>query len=500
MLRDTLTSWTTSGVDVMPVVGTLRGYGEALMGTVSARALEGMGVYGGYDFKGDPQNVKKSFEAHIKRGRKVRMRDAPGRIWYGWDKIAGASDLSTRIAVYNSVLEATGNEAQAALEALEVINFSRKGASPVIRYLTAVVPFMNARIQGLDVLYRGSKGEISDWGKQARRKNFYFRAATIVALTAAYHLYHSQSDEEDDPWYHNAPEYIKDNYWIIPPTWVGMSKNSPAIRIPIPFEVGVLFKVIPERIMSLIDGSSDGRETWNSLGRHTFSTLNFNPIPQWALPVVEGVFNHSIYRGEPILSYWDQKNEGWLADPEYASPFAIMLSESVDKQGGRISAQKIDHIFRGYVGTLGSYALMAADSAGRIAAGIPERPTRRLDQWPVIGRFLQENEGRGPIQTFYDLYEELDIFNTTLNNLKRREDFRGEDYLRKSRANLEMHAEQIKILKTQLDGLRTFKKQIQWDTQASPAAKRRALDGVARLSNEVLSGIKDLRTKALVRR
>jgi hypothetical protein len=63
-----------------------------------------------------------------------------------------------------------------------------------------------------------------------------------------------------------------------------------------------------------------------------------------------------------------------------------------------------------------------------------------------------------------------------------------------------MHAEQIKILKTQLDGLRTFKKQIQWDTEASPASKRRALDGVAKLSNEILSGIKDLRTKSLVRR
>jgi len=188
MLRDTLSSWTTSGVDVLPVVGTLRGYGEALMGTASARALEGMGVYGGYDFKGDTENAKKAFEAGMKKGRKFRMRDAPRRIWDGWDKIAGASDLSTRIAVYNAVLEKTGNEAQAALEALEVINFSRKGANPIIRYLTAVVPFMNARIQGLDVLYRGSRGEVTQWGQQARRKRFYFRAATMVTLSAIYYM------------------------------------------------------------------------------------------------------------------------------------------------------------------------------------------------------------------------------------------------------------------------------------------------------------------------
>ena len=278
-----------------------------------------------------------------------------------------------------------------------------------------------------------------------------------------------------------------------------MSKNSPAVRIPIPFEVGILFKVIPERIMRLIDDSSDGRETWASLRRHTFSTLNFNPIPQWALPVVEGVMNHSIHRGERILSYWDEKNEGWLADPEYAAPFAIMLSKAADKQGGRISAQKIDHVFRGYAGTLGSYALMAADSGGRIAAGIPERPTRRLDQWPVLGRFLQENQGRGSIQTFYDLYNELDIFNTTLNNLRRRGDYKGEGEYIRYRANIEIYAKQIKDLKTQLDELRTFRRQVQWSTHTTPDSKRKALDEVDRLTNQILSGVKHLRTRALTR-
>ena len=209
--------------------------------------------------------------------------------------------------------------------------------------------------------------------------------------------------------------------------------------------------------------------------------------------------NHSFYRGRPILSYWDGKNEGWMADPEYASPFAIMLSKGADKQGVRISAEKVDHIFRGYVGTLGSYALMAADSVGRVAAGIPERPTKRLDQWPVLGRFLQEEQGRGSIQTFYDLYQELDIFNTTLNNMIRRQDYKGEDEYRRSRINLALHAKHIKDLKKQLDELRTFRRQVQWDSRSSPDGKLRALNEVDRLSNEILSGIKSLRTKGLER-
>ena len=84
--------------------------------------------------------------------------------------------------------------------------------------------------------------------------------------------------------------------------------------------------------------------------------------------------------------------------------------------------------------------------------------------------------------------------------MRRREDFRGEDYYRTSRANLEMHAEQIKILKAQLDELRAFKNQVQCDRQSSPDARRNALGTIAEITNDVLFGIKDLRNKALVRR
>ena len=74
-----------------------------------------------------------------------------------------------------------------------------------------------------------------------------------------------------------------------------------------------------------------------------------------------------------------------------------------DKFNVQWSPEKIDHLMRGYTGTLGSYALMASDSIMREAAGMPERASRRLDQYPVLGRFLQEQEGSGPVQAFYDI-------------------------------------------------------------------------------------------------
>ena len=499
MLRDTLSSWVTSGVNVTPVVGTLKGYGDALMGTSSAKALIASGVVGGYDFKGDSKNVMKAFRKHMKLKSPVRHPFVS--MWNALDSISGASDSSTRIAVYNRVLKETGDETRAIVEALEVINFSRKGASKAMRYLTAVVPFLNARVQGLDVLYRGAKGDIASVDKAKRRKRFYFRALMIVSLTAAYHMAQNAGDEEDNPWYHNAPEHEKDNFWIIPPTWFGGTRDSLAFRIPIPFEVGILFKVIPERIMQLIEGSTDGREIGEASVRHLTTTFNLS-FPQWFQPAFEGMINHSFYSGRPVVSYWQGRNEGWMANPESASPVAIALSEALDEDlAVRVSAQKIDHVIRGYIGTLGSYALSMADSVARNAIDLPDRAAKSAHEEDVIRRFLQEPEGKGPLQTFYDLKTELDIFTQTMNSLTEGGDLNRADKYQLSRLNLEMHRPVIEALREEITALRLFRKQLFNDRSLTPEEKRDSVEGVDRQINELLHShnIKKLRTEALTR-
>ena len=501
MLRDTFSAWTTSGVGspvVGPnVIGTLKGYGQALLNSSSAAALEASGAVGGYEFKGDPKNSIKAFRKHLRMKSPHRY---PIRSMWEWaNKISGASDTATRIAVYERVLKETGDETAAIIEALEVINFSRKGASSAIRYLTAVVPFLNARIQGLDVLYRGSTGKMTPRMDAAtRRRRFYFRAAQIVALTIAYKM--ATGDEDENPWYHNAPEYIKDNYWIIPPTLFGMDvgPETPAYRIPIPFEVGVLFKVIPERIMRLIDGEADLTQTRESALRHLTTTFNVS-FPQWFQPILENMTNHNWYAGRPIVTYWGQRNESWLADPEYVSPLSLALSEALnEKMRIRWDAEKIDHMIRGYTGTLGSYALMAADSVMRNAANIPDRADRRLDQQPPMARFLQEQQGRGPVQAFHELYNELDIFNNTLKTLSETDPSKATGYLR-SRKNLAVYKDAISDIKEQLDGLRQFRRQVQADRGMSSERKKEMLMDIDKLSNEIVSNVTDRRSEILRR-
>ena len=489
-------------------MGTLRGFGEALLGTSSAKAFEASGAVGGYEFKGAPKSALAAYRKHARLKHPTKsIRNATSMFWdQTWgrlDRMTASSDTAARLAVFNRVLKDTGGDMTSAIvEGIEVINFGRKGANPIVRYLTATIPFLNARIQGLDVLARGGTGTVTGRTIQAKRRlSFYLRALMLVGVTAAYHM--SKGDEEENPWWYNAKEHEKDNYWILPPTIFGVDTGpeTPAIRWMIPFEVGVLFKVVPERIMQLIDGQTDFREATRSALRHTTSTFNFLPVPQWMLPALETTINYDFFRGRPIVTYWQNKNEAWLADPEYTSPLAIEMSRALDeKVGYRWSAEKIDHLLRGYTGTLGSYALMAADSIMRNATGMPVRSQRRLDQQPVLGRFLQQQEGRGPVETFTELSKELDIFVQTLNSLMDSDDYKRVDEYRMSREGLEIYKENIKSVKEELQGLRKFRSEVQQDRGVSAERKREKLTEIDRLMNEAVSYLNTRKGEILERR
>ena len=80
--------------------------------------------------------------------------------------------------------------------------------------IAAATPFLNARIQGLDVLWRSGLGTYSsrsDLGKAQIQRNALLRASYLTALTAAYWMLVSDDDQ-----YKEASDYIRDNNWLIP--------------------------------------------------------------------------------------------------------------------------------------------------------------------------------------------------------------------------------------------------------------------------------------------
>ena len=405
--RDSMQAWITSGTDMKPLVDSFKQFGRELLNeSPEAYALAKSGLTG-YDFAGDVASTAKQVEKELRKrsGTRTVREQALLPLTAFWDMLekgSHASDMATRAEVYKRTLERTGSEAEAFYQAMEVMNFSRKGNSALVRILSAMIPFFNARVQGLDVLYRTGFGKTAMENKEKIQKAFIFRSMVLLGTSVLY--WAMVSDDED---YKKLSKEERDNYWIIPALRVG---DKP-FRFPIPFELGVLFKVLPERALEYSFGTDTGKDLRESLLRNAMTTLSFNPIPQAALPVVENVTNHSFFTGEPIVG---RGVEG-LA-PQFQ--FGAGTSELAKKLGKELnySPQKIDNLIRGYTGTMGTYAMMMID-AGLTQEGDSVKATKRMEQLPVIKRFFAGD--MGTISAYYDLKEEVDTVVKTVNTLQR---------------------------------------------------------------------------------
>lgn len=178
LIRDTLSVAVTSGAPIntdegfTPVIDTFK----KMVGDIST--LERFGIVGGYDFQNDEGSVK-DFIRRSQRKMGVDANNAGSleNLFYtAWDGLGawttqsdGATRMAVYDAVYNKLKESGASEAraqsEAAYQALEIINFGRRGLSPTFRIITSAIPFLNARIQGLDVLGRAFAGNYSSMDK-----------------------------------------------------------------------------------------------------------------------------------------------------------------------------------------------------------------------------------------------------------------------------------------------------------------------------------------------
>ena len=383
------------------------------------------------------------------------------------EKGSTASDVATRAEVYKRVLKETGNEAEAMYQAMEVLNFSRRGSSSLIRVLTAMVPFMNARIQGLDVLYRAGFGEMASRTKEMQQKAFAVRSMYILGLSTLYWALASDTEE-----YKTAEQEVRDNYWIIG-----------NVRIPIPFEIGTLFKVFPERILEYWFGQDTGKDLKESIYRNVSSTLAFNPIPQAALPLIENAANYSFFTGQPIVG----KGMEDVAPKFQASTGTSLLAKEIGEATNQ-SPMKIDNLIRGYTGTLGTYAVMMIDSVMR-GEGDPTKATMKAEQLPVIKRFFASEKGTGTVSSYYDLKQQVEEATRTINFLERTgnsEDLRA--YYEEKGAKLLAIKPYIQALDKDMTQLRELR-QFVLRSGMEPDRKREVLDNIREVEVNLTSRI-----------
>jgi hypothetical protein len=478
LLRDSLSAWVTSGAKMTPIASTIHNFGKALGGTDPAYlALRNAGVIGGYEFAAGVENsgsiLGKSLrrESGTQTGSEKALKPFTS-LWRGLEKGTAASDAATRMAVYKSVMEETGNEAEAIYRAMEVMNFNRKGNLAIVRILTAAVPFLNARMQGLDVFYRAAFGKMASADAAAIQKSFFIRGATLMSLSCMY-WFLTHDDEE----YLKQEQETRDNNWLFP---------SAGIRIPTPFEVGTLFKTIPERLLEYSFGNDTGKDLADSMKRALISTFAFNPIPQTILPFVEARTNYSFYTMRPIVG---QGMEG-VASEYQVAPGTSELAKTVGKAIGA-SPIMVDHIMQGYTGAMGMYAVDLIDSilAGNDAS---PKPAKRFEQMPVIKRFALDKEAKGTVTSYYDLKNSVDEVVRTINLMERTGN--AEDFVKYAEENANLYGMRsyISSVEKQMKGLREAAIQIRASDMSSEE-KRDTLLAITQAQNAMTANIREIK-------
>jgi hypothetical protein len=475
IFRDVGSAAVTSGASLPKLAGAVKN----AFGPLENMERRGFGL--GYDFQNDPRQVKEWYKKEYRKrgvgGHGLMPMDAFRRVWDALGQASTRSDLAIRQSVYEDVLARTGNEAEAIYQGWEVINFSRRGGSPTFRVLTASIPFLNARIQGLDVFYRAARGRYSSdprKNKEMVQRTFIYRSLLMAGLTGLYYALVSDTDD-----YKEASTIEKDMNYIIPVLG--------GLKLPVPFEVGFLFKTMPEKILDTIYGTSTGGDLAGTIGRGVGSTFEFNPLGIQAIaPLVEMYYNKSFFTGREIVPYYMLGQESFMQTRWDTPLFAQNLGKALN-----ISPLKIDHLMRGYTGTLGTYAIDLFDAVVREFAGPEYQVPKRLQDFPVIRRFYQ-GVGSGYQQMFYDLDSDVQRMVQTFNKLQKdgRMDEAYAYYL--TRPELLESKEMVNAISRFMDSYRERRDAI-CNSDMPDDSKRDFLDQLDEEKNRILKEIPQMR-------
>ena len=484
MMRDSVSAYVTSGANIKPVVSTVKNFGSAIMNRSPVyQALLNAGAIGGYEFSRDVEAGAEALAADLRKKTKTEsgaeklFKPFTG-VWNMLERGTEASDAATRMAVYEATLKETGNEAEAIRRAVEVLNFNRKGRSAVVRIAAAAIPFLNARIQGLDVFFRAGIRPFYDKNSTAYEKQvqkaMLIRGATIMALSTMY-----AAAIMGDPDYEKQEQETKDNFWLIP---------SLGIKIPIPFEVGTLFKTIPERIYRYSYGSDTSKDLGDSMKRALLSTFAFNPVPQAIAPLLEAQYNYSVFTQRPIVGE-AMRN---IAPEFQVGPSTTKIAEFLGKETG-MSPIMLDHVYKGYTGTMGMYLADVMDAVFSAGSDNP-KASQRFEQTPVLKRFLLDSDARGQVSAYYDLKNSVDQTVRTVNLLSKQGSPDLEGYIEK---NISMYGMRgyVSSVDKQMQKLSAQAAMIR-STPMPADEKRKMLDEVTRIQNDLTNEIQLIRKMA----
>ena len=342
---------------------TFDGLRQALRSSSSYKAIAAQTGFGGYTYGMGERDAAAAFEREI-----AGLGYGPGgllrRTIDTLQKASEATEMAERIKLYERMKAQGMTDKEAAFQAYLLAPFSRRGMGDgwlgyTVNWLVPLVPFLNAKIQGMYRLIENEKGDTQKLWTLGLPKQMLLRGLVVMGLSVA--LAAKSMDEEPERWDNENPD-LKFRYDII------YLPNDNRILLPRAFEVGSVFGAIPVFIIDAIR-RNDSRDLSKALADLGTSTFFFNPIPQAAVPMLGAFTNYDFFRSRALETAGDASK----LPEERINRSTSAVAKAIGETFG-ISPIRTQYVLEGYSGTIGSSVLAGFDSILAAFGMIPGKP------------------------------------------------------------------------------------------------------------------------------
>ena len=308
---------------------------------------------------------------------------------------------------YKKAIEKGLTEKQAlergGFEARNLLDYAKRGS--LGQNINRLVPFWNARVQGLTRLYEAFRDQP---GRTSAMVGAYVAIPTIGFYMLNY-------DDED---YKEEPDWIKQNYYYY-------KINGKGQRFPKPFEVGTLVSSVIEKTLDWV--RTNEPQEFGKFAKDFFinNAKGFYPIPTAIRPIIENAMNYSFFRDAPVVPKSLDKNlPNKFYYTEYTSETFKLLSKTINGLVGDDSffatnPIHAENVFRSWTGGLGRYIIDTLDYAiikGKIIDD-PIKPTDTLSKIPIVRAFDIRDVPGYSAQSIVKFFEEYGKVEKIINGM-----------------------------------------------------------------------------------
>jgi hypothetical protein len=508
LIRDSIQSLALSDNGKNPVANAFNGYN--LYKDNRAEALAGGGLFAmGNAFDGDQSSSTKRLLKTGVQQADILTTTEQAKSWFGkaqdkYDEISDAMENSNRIALYQQLREKGATHLEAAYAARDLQDFSLQGGWAAIRYASQILPYFNARLQGLYKMGRDGIdpvrsvlfGNPTDTERQKAAK-FAMVLGAITTLELALYFW----QRNDDDW-KKREEWDKDAFY-----WFRLPGTDKAVRVPKPFELGAIGTLVGRVAEQMTDSSVEGKLFAKRFAALLHDNFAINPIPQIVRPLDDIRRNKDGFTDRPIESMGMERVSKQNRVNPGTSPVAVgvakmtsWLGEGVssvtggDTQDMQISPIQADYLIRGYLGWVGT--VMQATSAAAFAPMQKgERPDTKIDDVFIVGNFVRSmpQSQSKYITSFYENAKQISTVASDFQTFVNMGELgKAEKVVQKERDKLalsKVYSETTNVL----SDLSHRIKQVTTTDQMDGSAKRIEIDRLNALRSEVAKRAEEIR-------